>query len=72
MEEGSPASLAGLQPGDLIVEADRRKVANAGDLQEALDKAKDKDTVLLLVKRKSAQPVRGAALEITVPRPAGL
>ncbi len=54
VEEGGAASLAGLQAGDLIVEADRRKVASAGDLQEALDSAKDKDTVLLLVKRKSS------------------
>jgi S1-C subfamily serine protease len=43
-----------LQQGDVIVEADRQKVASADDLQEALDKAKDKDTVLLLVRRKSA------------------
>ena len=54
VEEGGPASLAGLQPGDVIVEADRQKVASAGDLQEALDNAKDKDTVLMLIKRKGA------------------
>jgi serine protease Do len=52
VQEGSPASLADLQPGDLIVEADRQKVANADQLQEALNKAKDKE-VLLLVKRKA-------------------
>jgi len=54
VQEGSPASLAGLQPGDVIVEADRQKVTSADDLQEALGKAKDKDTVLLLIKRKGA------------------
>ena len=54
VEEGGAASRAGLQPGDVIVEADRQKVANAGDLQEALDSAKDKDTALMLVKRKGA------------------
>jgi serine protease Do len=54
VEQGGAASLAGLQQGDVIVEADRQKVASADDLQEALDKAKDKDTVLLLVRRKSA------------------
>ena len=54
VQEGSPASLAGLQPGDLVVEADRQKVASADDLEQALSKAKDKDTVLLLIKRKGA------------------
>jgi len=54
VEEGGAASLAGLQPGDIIVEADRQKVTSADDLQEALSKAKDKDTVLLLIKRKSS------------------
>ena len=53
VQEGSPASLAGLQPGDVIVEADRQKVASADDLQEALNKAKDKES-LLLIKRKGA------------------
>lgn len=54
VREGTPASLAGLQEGDLIVEADRQKVATAEDLQKALSQAKDKDTVLLLLKRKGA------------------
>jgi serine protease Do len=54
VREGTPASLAGLQEGDLIIEADRQKVASADDLQEALKQAKDKDSVLLLLKRKGA------------------
>jgi len=52
VSEGSPASLAGLQKGDVIVEADRQSVASADDLQQALAKAKDKDNVLMLVKRQ--------------------
>jgi S1-C subfamily serine protease len=43
-----------LQEGDLIVEADREKVTSADDLQEALNEAKDTDSVLLLLKRKGA------------------
>ncbi len=54
VQEGGPASLAGLQEGDLIVEANRQKVASADDLRQALNKAKDKDALLLLIKRKSA------------------
>jgi serine protease Do len=58
VQEGSAASLAELERGDLIVEADRQKVASADDLEEALSKAKDKDTVLLFVKRKSGSIYR--------------
>jgi serine protease Do len=51
--EGSPASLAGLQKGDVIVNADREPVASVEDLEQALAKAKDKDQVLLRVTRQS-------------------
>ena len=50
--EGSLASLAGLQKGDVIVEADRQSVSTADELQQVLAKAKDKASVLLLVKRQ--------------------
>ena len=33
---GSPAALAGLRPGDLIVEVEGRPVARAGDLQRLM------------------------------------
>jgi len=45
---GSVASLANLQQGDLILEADHQKVSNVADLEQILAKAKDKDSVLLL------------------------
>jgi serine protease Do len=50
VQEGSPASLADLQPGDLIVQCNREPVTNVDQLQSALPKSKD--TVLLLIKRK--------------------
>ena len=53
LDEGSLAALAGLHTGDVIVEADRQPVTNDEQLQQALAKAKDKDSVLLLVKRQS-------------------
>lgn len=52
--EGSPASVADLQEGDLIVEANRQKVTSVDELQQAVAKAKNDDTLLLLIKRKSA------------------
>ena len=34
--EGTPADVAGLRPGDVVVEANGREIANVGDLREAL------------------------------------
>ena len=50
--DGSIAAMGGLQPGDLIAEVDRHAVTSVQDLQDALDKAKNKNTVLFLIKRK--------------------
>jgi serine protease Do len=49
VEAGSVASLANLQQGDVIVEADRQPVSRVADLERILAKAKDKDNLLLLV-----------------------
>lgn len=54
VQEGSLASLADLQPGDLIVEVDRQRVTSVDELQRVLAKATDKTNVLLLVTRKGA------------------
>ncbi len=51
VEDGSLAAASDLQAGDLIVEADRKPVANVAELQAVLNK--DKDQILLLIKRKS-------------------
>jgi serine protease Do len=50
VEAGSIAADYGLQPGDLIVEADHRPVTNAKELRKILDAKRD--AVLLLVDRK--------------------
>jgi serine protease Do len=49
VQGGSTASLANLQPGDVIVEADHQKVSTVADLEQILAKSKDKNSVLLLV-----------------------
>jgi serine protease Do len=53
VREGSLASLAGLQKGDVITEADRQPVNDVDDLDRALTKAKDQDNVLLLIARRN-------------------
>jgi len=50
VEPDSPAGVANLRRGDLIVEANRQPVATVSELRDAL--AKSKDSVLLLVKRQ--------------------
>lgn len=49
--DGSPAALAGLQKGDVIVEADRKRVANVSDLEQALGHTKGTGQVLLRIVR---------------------
>ena len=51
VEQGSLASLSDLQPGDIIVEADRKPVSSVEELQSLL--GKDKEQILLLIKRKT-------------------
>jgi serine protease Do len=51
VEDGSFADAAGLQPGDLIVEADRKPVTTVEEFQAILNR--DKNRVLLLVKREN-------------------
>jgi len=50
IDEGSPAALANLETGDLIMEANRQPITDVAELRRVLDKAKD--SVLLLVKRR--------------------
>jgi serine protease Do len=54
VDEGRPAADADLRPGDLITEVDRQPVTDVNDFQEALAKARDKDSVLILAKRDGA------------------
>lgn len=52
VEDGSPAALADLRAGDLIVEVDRERVSTVAELQRVLTKDRDSATTLLLVKRQ--------------------
>jgi serine protease Do len=52
VDDDSPAANAGLRPGDVITEVNRMKVTSISDFREALAKSKDKENVLMLVKRQ--------------------
>lgn len=54
VHDGSPAAFAGIQPYDIIIEANHKAVKNVTDLQDILKSAKDQDSVLFLIKRQNA------------------
>lgn len=53
VEPGSPADLGGLRPGDVIEEVNRRPVSSVKEFTAAVAAAKDRETLLLLVRRGS-------------------
>jgi serine protease Do len=54
VDAGSPAAEAGLQEGDLILEANRKAVNKVSELQATLAESRKDGSILLLVKRKTA------------------
>ena len=53
IEEGSLAEVSGLQPGDVVLELNRKYVPNFSTLQRLADPLKPTDLALLLVNRQS-------------------
>jgi len=51
VDPSGPAGTAGLRRGDIILEVNRDEVASLGDYRKALKEAKDKESVLFLIKR---------------------
>ena len=60
VEGNSPASEAGIRPGDLIVEIDQVPVRDLDRFNKIISGYRDGDTVLFLVKR------RGTTLYLTL------
>lgn len=51
VDAGSPADLAGIQPGDVIEEVNRQPVQSVESFQKALSETQNHDRLLLLVRR---------------------
>lgn len=54
VQDGSPAAEAGIQPGDVIVQANRKPVGTIADLRQALEAQKPGEPTLLQIHRKDA------------------
>jgi serine protease Do len=51
VEPGSPASEAGIQSGDVILEVNRKPVRDAGDFVQKVEKGKNGNNVLFFIQR---------------------
>jgi serine protease Do len=51
IDSGGPADQAGLRPGDVVLELNRKKITSLGDWKEVLSRIQPGETVLLLIDR---------------------
>ncbi len=51
VQPGSPADLAGVRPGDILVSVNRQPIQSTQQAVEVISKAKDSDSLLLLLRR---------------------
>ncbi|MEI6154894.1 MAG: PDZ domain-containing protein, partial [Deltaproteobacteria bacterium] len=51
VQQGSPAEDASIQRGDVILEVNREPIKTVEDMKVKIVKAKDKNSLLLLVER---------------------
>lgn len=58
VRENSPAKKAGLKAGDIIVEADGKKVSEISDLTRILNEKKEGDVILTIIRDRSSQIIK--------------
>lgn len=68
VEEGSPAARAGLKAGDIVTEADGRKVEDSEDLTRALSAKDEGEVTLTVVRDRNRRTVRVTPERRATPR----
>lgn len=58
VEEKSPAASAGLKAGDVVVEADGEKIEDSNDLSRAINRKKEGEVTLTVVRERKRTTVR--------------
>jgi C-terminal processing protease CtpA/Prc len=56
--DGSPAAKAGIKAGDVITAVDGEKVEGSGDLSRAINKQKEGDVTLTIMRDKSSRTIK--------------
>ncbi|HEV2829538.1 MAG TPA: PDZ domain-containing protein [Pyrinomonadaceae bacterium] len=67
--DDSPAAKAGIRAGDVITAIDGEKVEGAGDLARAINKKKDGDVSLTIVRNKNQKTINVTPKEDPMPTP---
>jgi serine protease Do len=68
VEEGSPAEKAGIKAGDIVTEADGRKVEDSDDLTRALSAKDEGEVTLTVVRDRKSRTVRVTPERRAVPQ----
>jgi serine protease Do len=55
VQDGSPAAEAGLQPADVILQANRRAITSVEELRQVVSKTEKGTPILLLIRRDNAE-----------------
>jgi serine protease Do len=69
--DDSPAAKAGLRAGDVITAIDGEKVEGAGDLARGINKKKDGEVTLTVVRNKNQRTINVTPSEAPTPQPGG-
>jgi membrane-associated protease RseP (regulator of RpoE activity) len=67
--DDSPAAKAGIKAGDVITAIDGERVEGAGDLARTINKKKDGDVTLTVIRNKNQRTVTVTPKEISLPQP---
>jgi membrane-associated protease RseP (regulator of RpoE activity) len=67
--DDSPAAKAGIKAGDIITAIDGEKIEGAGDLARGINKKKDGDVTLTVIRNKNQKTVTVTPKEAPAPQP---